>query len=81
MKWNEIRRKLTDNMQGEHVDRSEGGGPAQKRTNTERSRAVPIALGLAEGGKAIIKKAQKRCLGIIKKANSSQGPCEEFVSK
>jgi hypothetical protein len=56
-------KERTDNMQGEHVDHSEGGGPAQKRTNTKRSRAVPIAMGLAEGGKAIIKKAQKRCLG------------------
>ena len=50
-----------DNMQGEHVDRSEGGGPAQKRTNTKRSRAVTIAMGLAEGSKGIKKYARKPC--------------------
>jgi hypothetical protein len=48
-------------MQGEHVDHSEGGGPAQKRTNTKRSRAVPIAMGLAEGGKGIKKYVRKQC--------------------
>ena len=42
----------TDNMLwGEHVDHSVGGGPAQKRINTKRASALPIAMGLAEGGK------------------------------